>query len=399
MAYEVAMKALVLSLVLGAVAGIRPSKLVRRQVPAIYVFGDSTLDVGNNNYLPGKDVPRADKPYYGIDLPGSGKPTGRFSNGYNTADFVGMHHIVVKIILLCMFLYNLISGSYMLLYAYAAKKLGFDKSPMAYFVLKARNKLIPSAINRGVSYASAGAGILDSTNAGKNIPLSQQVRLFNSTKAEMGPRVASNLLSRSFFLLGAGSNDFFAFATAQAKRNKTATQSDVAAFYGSLLSNYSATITELYKLGARKFGIINVGPVGCVPRVRVLNATGACADGMNQLAAGFDAALKSLLAGLAPKLPGFTYSLADSFGLTQDTFANPLALGFVSSDSACCGSGRLGAQGECTPTATLCPDRDRYIFWDSVHPSQRSAMLGAKAYYDGPARYTTPINFQQLARA
>jgi hypothetical protein len=56
------------------------------------VFGDSTLDVGNNNYLQGKDVSRADKPWYGIDLPGSGKPTGRFSNGYNTADFVGMHN-------------------------------------------------------------------------------------------------------------------------------------------------------------------------------------------------------------------------------------------------------------------------------------------------------------------
>jgi phospholipase/lecithinase/hemolysin len=240
-------------------------------------------------------------------------------------------------------------------------------------------------------------------NAGKNIPLSQQVRLFESTKAEMeakvGPRAVSELLRRSFFLVGAGSNDFFAFATAQAEHNKTATQSDVAAFYGSLLSNYSAAITELYKLGARKFGIINVGPVGCVPRVRVLNVTGACADGMNQLAAGFDAALKSLLAGLARKLPGFAYSLADSLGLTQDTFANPLALGFVSSDSACCGSGRLGAQGECTPTTTLCPDRDRYIFWDSVHPSQRSAMLGAKAYYDGPPRYTTPITFKQLAAA
>jgi phospholipase/lecithinase/hemolysin len=377
------------------------------------VFGDSTLDVGNNNYLPGEGVPRADKPYYGVDLPGSGKPTGRFSNGYNTADFV-------------------------------AKRLGFDKSPLAYFVLKAHNKLIPSSITRGVSYASAGAGILDSTNAGKNIPLSQQVRLFESTKAEMeakvGPRAVSELLRRSFFLVGAGSNDFFAFATAQAEHNKTATQSDVAAFYGSLLSkslflfgvgsndffafatelakrnrsatqgdvaafygslisNYSAAITELYKLGARKFGIINVGPVGCVPRVRVLNVTGACADGMNQLAAGFDAALKSLLAGLARKLPGFAYSLADSLGLTQDTFANPLALGFVSSDSACCGSGRLGAQGECTPTTTLCPDRDRYIFWDSVHPSQRSAMLGAKAYYDGPPRYITPITFKQLDAA
>ena len=59
--------------------------------PAMYVFGDSTLDVGNNNYLPGEGVPRANKPYYGIDLPGSGKPTGRFSNGYNIADFVGTY--------------------------------------------------------------------------------------------------------------------------------------------------------------------------------------------------------------------------------------------------------------------------------------------------------------------
>ena len=87
----------------------------------------------------------------------------------------------------------------------------------------------------------------DLQNAEKNIPLSQQVRLFESTKAEMeakvGPRAVGDLLGRSFFLLGDGSNDLFAFATAQAEQNKTATQSDVAAFYGSLLSNYSAAIT------------------------------------------------------------------------------------------------------------------------------------------------------------
>lgn len=366
------MKVLVLSLVAGAVAAVRPSKLLPAAVPAVYVFGDSTLDVGNNNYLPGKDVPRADKPYYGIDLPGSGKPTGRFSNGYNTADFV-------------------------------AQALGFKKSPLAYLELKARKMLIPSAVTRGVSYASAGAGILDSTNAGNNIPLSQQVRLFESTKAEMeaavGQRAVRKLLSASFFLVSAGSNDFFAFATAMAEQNRTATQADVTAFYGSLLSNYSATITELYKLGARKVGIVNVGPVGCVPRVRVLNATGACADGLNQLAGGFDGALRSAVAALAAdQLPGLAYSVADSFGFTQASLADPLGLGFASADSACCGSGRLGAQGDCTPAATLCADRDRYVFWDSVHPSQRAAMLGAQAYYDGPAQYTSPVSFKQLAR-
>ena len=55
--------------------------------PALYVLGDSTLDVGNNNYLPGADVRRANRRYYGVDFPGF--PAGRFSNGYNTADFVG----------------------------------------------------------------------------------------------------------------------------------------------------------------------------------------------------------------------------------------------------------------------------------------------------------------------
>ena len=39
------------------------------------------LDVSNNNYLPGEDVPRANMPYYGIDFPGM-IPTGRFGNGY-----------------------------------------------------------------------------------------------------------------------------------------------------------------------------------------------------------------------------------------------------------------------------------------------------------------------------
>jgi hypothetical protein len=45
----------------------------------------------------------------------------------------------------------------------AAKNLGFVRSPVAYLQLKSRNNLVPSALTRGVSYASAGAGILDST--------------------------------------------------------------------------------------------------------------------------------------------------------------------------------------------------------------------------------------------
>jgi hypothetical protein len=105
-------------------------------------------------------------------------------------------------------------------------------------------------------------------NAGNNIPLSKQVRYFESTNAEMvakaGSGAVTQLLSESFFLLGVGSNDLFVFAAAQAQQNRSAAQSDVDAFVRSLISSYSATISALHKLGARKFGIINVGLVGCV---------------------------------------------------------------------------------------------------------------------------------------
>lgn len=55
--------------------------------PAIFILGDSTADVGTNNYLP-HTIFRADVPPYGIDFPKS-RATGRFSNGFNSADFVG----------------------------------------------------------------------------------------------------------------------------------------------------------------------------------------------------------------------------------------------------------------------------------------------------------------------
>lgn len=55
-------------------------------VPALYVLGDSLVDVGNNNYMV---TPfRANFPHNGVDYP-EHLATGRFSNGYNLADFVG----------------------------------------------------------------------------------------------------------------------------------------------------------------------------------------------------------------------------------------------------------------------------------------------------------------------
>lgn len=52
---------------------------------AFFVFGDSLVDNGNNNYL--ATTARADAPPYGIDFP-THRATGRFSNGLNIPDLI-----------------------------------------------------------------------------------------------------------------------------------------------------------------------------------------------------------------------------------------------------------------------------------------------------------------------
>lgn len=52
---------------------------------AFFIFGDSLVDSGNNNFL--VTTARADLPPYGIDYP-SRRPTGRFSNGLNIPDII-----------------------------------------------------------------------------------------------------------------------------------------------------------------------------------------------------------------------------------------------------------------------------------------------------------------------
>lgn len=62
----------------------------REMVPAMFVFGDSLIDNGNNNDLP--SFAKANYFPYGIDF--NAGPTGRFSNGYTMVDEIGLftHH-------------------------------------------------------------------------------------------------------------------------------------------------------------------------------------------------------------------------------------------------------------------------------------------------------------------
>ncbi|CAL5040791.1 unnamed protein product [Urochloa decumbens] len=345
------------------------------QPPPMYVFRNSLLDVGSNNFLTVTNVPRANMPYYDV-LPAE------------INKLMAMEGFVMCLVI-----------SMEVLSAAAAKKIGLAGSPPPYLSLALSSSLLVStALTIGMSYASGGAGILNSTNAGNNIPLLKQVEYFDATRSKMVATVGSGAvrsrLARAFILIGVAGNDLAAFYRSPAEQ-----QTDVAAFYGSLISNYSAAITHLYTLGARKFGITNVGLVGCLPVNRQVlpdAAAGACSDARNQLGAGFNDALRNMLADLANRLPaGFRYSLGDASSLMVDTFTDDpqVSAGFTDVADACCGGSR---RVDCSPNSTVCANRDQYYFWDAVHISQEAAKQRAQAFYDGPAKYTTPISFKKL---
>lgn len=66
----------------------------RKQVPCLFLMGDSLFDNGNNNLL--ITQAKANYPPYGIDYPYG--PTGIFSNGRNIVDYLGIFSFLLHLI-------------------------------------------------------------------------------------------------------------------------------------------------------------------------------------------------------------------------------------------------------------------------------------------------------------
>lgn len=67
---------------------------------ALFIFGDSLVDAGNNNYLP--TLSKANIKPNGIDFKASGgNPTGRFTNGRTISDIVGKPSYKLLIFAFC----------------------------------------------------------------------------------------------------------------------------------------------------------------------------------------------------------------------------------------------------------------------------------------------------------
>ncbi|CDP05729.1 unnamed protein product [Coffea canephora] len=330
-------------------------------VPAVYVFGDSLVDVGNNNYI--KDsLLKANYPYNGIDYPG-GKPTGRFCNGKNAADFI-------------------------------AEKVGLPTSPP--YLSDTSDVFL-----EGVSFASGGSGLFNTTGQGflrKTLSLAQQVDYFTALHdrlvKQLGPAAAQQRLSKSLFLVVIGSNDAFAYFESLNNRKVMKVTPDQ--YVDQMISILQGLLKQIHSLGARKFVVVGLGSLGCCPGQRHDTGNEQCNQDINALAIKYNQGLASMLAGLKSVLNDFSYSLFDTYTVLLDIIDNAATYGFTEAKAACCGLGKLNADVFCTPLAVYCPNRTDHVFWDKVHPTQATDKIMVDTIYSGSQPYVSPINVKQL---
>ncbi|KAM3362965.1 GDSL esterase/lipase [Capsicum galapagoense] len=342
------------------------NKLVIADVSAIFIFGDSTVDVGTNNYLNGS-LATANEPYYGIDYPHH-TATGRFSNGFNPADYI-------------------------------ARYLGnYKKSPSAFLALVQKTSTFKSSISRGVNFASGGSGILDDTgNRGFHnvVSLTRQIEQFQTVRGNiteiLGDVKASKLIANAFYLISVGSNDFFD----QFRYNYNISAAEL---IFDLTDTFANQLQNLYNLGARKFGIFGIPPIGCCPAIRAVTPGGACNETLNSYAQIFYNATFNLLQHFSSANPEMNFSLGNSFLMTKGVIDNAAASGFVEVKEACCGTGPFKGIDKCTQKSDLCKKRDEYLFWDRFHPTQKAAKMAALTLlYATGQEFVIPINFSTLA--
>ncbi|KAL0353023.1 UNVERIFIED_CONTAM: GDSL esterase/lipase [Sesamum angustifolium] len=284
----------------------------KHNMTCILVFGDSTVDPGNNNYL--STPAKSNFLPYGEDFY-SGHPTGRFCNGRLTTDFI-------------------------------AEAFGYTDLVRAF---------LDPAITRkdllhGVSFASAASGYDEFTaNLSNALSISKQLDYFrhykNHIRNLVGTKESEEIVRNALVILSIGTNDFLLNYYVVPTRSR---QYNIEQYQNYLISRMKKAIKTLHSLGARKVAVVGLPPFGCMPIVRTLRDDIKCDAELNQVAVSFNSKIQREL----------------------KTLARPSFTSFVEALKGCCGSG-TNEYGKTCKDMSTCSDRTKYVFWDAVHPTER----------------------------
>ncbi|OAY75500.1 GDSL esterase/lipase [Ananas comosus] len=335
---------LLLSLITTLASSASASAPAPARVPAIIVFGDSTVDAGNNNGI-GTMLKSNFRPY-GRDF--AGGPTGRFCNGRIPPDFISE---------------------------------AFGLPPLVPAYLDPAYGIRDFA--RGVCFASAGTGLDNATSdVLKVIPLWKEVEYFKQYQQRLRQYVglarAKYIVSEAIYIVSIGTNDFlenyFLYITGRFAHFS------VGEFEDFLVGLAAEFLTEIYRLGARKIVFAGLSPMGCLPLERTTNILhgGECIEEYNAAAREFNAKLQHMMEELCAALPGLKLRYTPVYDSLDSIIQNPSAYGIENVAEGCCATGKFEMGYLCNEkNPCTCPDADKYLFWDAFHPTEKVNRLMA----------------------
>ncbi|KAJ1441445.1 SGNH hydrolase superfamily, partial [Sesbania bispinosa] len=258
------------------------------KVPAIIVFGDSSVDSGNNNFIP--TIAKSNFEPYGRDFQ-DGNPTGRFSNGRIAPDFI-------------------------------SEAFGLKPTVPAY--LDPAYKISDFA-------------------TGEVIPLWKEVEYYkdyqSKLRAYLGDEKANEIVNEALYLVSIGTNDFLEnYYIFPERRCQFTSVQQYEDFLIGLAENF---LREIYNLGARKISLTGLPPMGCLPLERAVNIMEyhGCVEDYNNVALEFNGKLGCLVTKLNKELPGLQLVDANAYDIVLQIIAHPSQFGFEVAGVGCCGTG------------------------------------------------------------
>ncbi|KAK7376134.1 hypothetical protein VNO78_34988 [Psophocarpus tetragonolobus] len=324
------------------VTAISEAKYKDYGFPAVFAFGDSILDTGNNNYI--FTILKSNFKPYGRDFIG-GNSTGRFCNGRIPSDFL-------------------------------VENLGIKESMPPY--------LDPSLeiedLLTGVCFASAGSGFDPLTiKIARVLSIEDQLNMFKEYVGRLheivGEEKTAFILEKSIVFISMGSNDISGTYFMTPFRRRTYNIEE----YTTMLVNTSSNfLLELYSIGVRRIGVLSLSPVGCVPLQRTLRGglKRDCSESTNQGCMLYNSKLSSSLISLSKILPEAKLVFLENYSQFNKLVQHPSQYGFEVVDRTCCGILNIEFGLLCnTLTPKVCEDASKYVFWDGYHPTERAYKI------------------------
>ncbi|KAF7824416.1 GDSL esterase/lipase [Senna tora] len=307
-----------------------------KKLSAIYVFGDSTVDPGNNNNL--YTLVKSNFAPYGMDFPNQ-VATGRFTNGKLTTDYIGV-----------------------------------------------KKELLPP-------YLDSKLRSMEDLMTGNVIPMAKQLEYFRECKrrlegSKLGKEGTESHMQKAIFVISAATNDFVVnYFTLPIRRSYT-----LFTYQHFLIQHVKDFVQNLWKEGGRRIAVVGLPPMGCLPIMITSKSNNSfkergCIDKYSSIARDYNQMLQQELQSLQLNLPypGAKVYYIDIYQPLADMVQHHEKYGFDEVNKGCCGSGYIEASFLCNNISLVCSDPSKYVFWDSIHPTQEAyhnIFLAARSTID-----------------